>query len=46
MGEGERENIEDLGPRVTCEMKDGNEGKEKIYENVSHFVQQGSRTVN
>ena len=45
MGEGERENIEDLVPRVTCEMKDGNEGKEKIYENVSHFVQQGSRRV-
>ena len=45
VGEGERENIEDLVPRVTWEMKDGNEGKEKIYENVSHFVQQGSRRV-
>ena len=42
----ERErSIEDLVPRVTCEMKDGNEGKEKIYEIVSHFVQQGSRRV-
>ena len=46
MGEGERENIEDLVPRVTCEMKDVNEGKGKIYENVSHFVQKGSRRVN
>ena len=36
----ERErNTEDLVPRVTCEMKDGKEGKGKIYENESHFVQ-------